>query len=381
MQLIKELPDPFRFENGQRVKSDNDWQRRREEIKNLLCNIQYGTMPGTPEKVTAKILKSETFKNGESCEQVHLAFTPQKDQPTLTFGVDITIWRPSKHAVERRQQTISNFGKEGLPTLIYVGNNKFESLLKNGYMMICYENNQLEPMEMGNPIIGPARTVYQKLEPNAYSWGSIAVWAWGGLRVLEYALSLADTNKNQTLISGHSRNGKTALLAGALDERIAIVNPAGSGCAGAGSYLALGENCEDLAALTSRERWWAWTHANFEKFSGHETELPFDQHFLMGLVAPRPLLRTEGTTDTWANPEGTCVSFLATEPIYQFLGVPQNNGIYFHEGGHTHTEEDATAVVAFADQHFFNVPTSTHFKTLLRDKSEFPTAFHWTHPT
>ena len=135
------------------------------------------------------------------------------------------------------------------------------------------------------------------------------------------------------MISEHSRNGKTALLAGALDDRIAIVNPAGSGCAGAGSYLALGDDCEDLAALTERKRWWTWTHPDFEKWAGHEKDLPFDQHFLMGLVAPRPLLQTEGRDDLWANPEGTDASFSATQPIYGFLGVPERNGIHIREGG------------------------------------------------
>jgi hypothetical protein len=100
----------------------------------------------------------------------------------------------------------------------------------------------------------------------------------------------------------------------------------------------------------------------------------------MGLVSPRPLLRTEGTTDEWANPEATCISFLATEPIYQFLDVPNRNGIYFHEGGHSHTEEDAIALLAFADGHFFGVLSTITFKTLLHDKTEFPTAFSWPNP-
>jgi len=381
MRLIKELPDPFLFENGQRVTSTKEWPQRREEIKHLMRNIQYGTMPGAPEDVSATSLETETFKNGETREKLRLEFTPNKNHPNITFGVDVTMWRPSEQAIKKRKETLPAFGKKGLPALVYVGNRKFESLLNNGYMIICYENNQLEPMEMGHAIVGPARTAYQELEPNAYSWGSISVWAWGGLRVFEYALSLPEIDHNQIMISGHSRNGKTALLAGALDDRIALVNPAGSGCAGAGSYLALGEKCEDLAALTSRKRWWVWTRANFENFAGREEELPFDQHFLMSLVAPRPLLRTEGTTDEWANPEGTCVSFLATEPIYQFLNVPERNGIYFHEGGHDHTEEDAAALVAFADAHFFGTHTTTNFKTLLRDQSEFPTGFSWTHPT
>lgn len=381
MRLIKELPDPFLLKNGQRVASIKDWQKRREEIKDMMLNIQYGTMPDAPEGVFATTLETETFKNGETREKLRLEFTPQKSHPNITFGVDVTIWRPSEQTIKKRKETLPAFGKKGLPALVYVGNRKFESLLNNGYLIICYENNQLEPMEMGHAIVGPARTAYQELEPNTYSWGSISVWAWGGLRVFEYALSLPEIDNNQIMISGHSRNGKTALLAGALDDRIALVNPAGSGCAGAGSYLALGDKCEDLAALTSRERWWAWTHPHFENFVGKEEELPFDQHFLMSLVAPRPLLRTEGTTDEWANPEGTCVSFLATEPIYQFLDIPEHNGIYFHEGGHDHTEEDAAALVAFADAHFFRMPTTTNFKTLLRDKTEFPTGFSWTYPT
>jgi hypothetical protein len=380
MRLITELPDPFLLKNGQRVASIEDWQQRREEIKDMMLNIQYGTMPGAPEAVSTTTLETETLDSGETREKLRLEFTPNKHHPNLTFGVDVTVWRPSEKAITKRKETINGFGKNGLPALIYVGDKKFETLLNNGYMMICYENNQLEPMEMGNAIVGPARTAYQELEPDAHSWGSISIWAWGGLRMLEYALSLPEVDNDQIMISGHSRNGKTALLAGALDDRIALVNPAGSGCAGAGSYLALGEKCEDLAALTSRERWWAWAHPNFEKWVGNEEELPFDQHFLMSLVAPRPLLRTEGTTDEWANPEGTCVSFLATEPIYQCLNVPDRNGIYFHEGGHTHTEEDATALVAFADAHFFQVPSTTNFKTLLRDKAEFPTAFSWANP-
>ena len=381
MRLISELPDPFLMQDGRRVASLNDWQQRREKIKDMMLNIQYGTMPGAPESVAVQTLETETLDGGETREKLRLEFTPQKDRPDLTFGMDVTVWRPSPEAIEKCKSSINGFGKNGLPVLIYVGNKKFESLLNGGYMMICYENNQLEPMEMGKPIVGPARTSYNELEPDTYTWGSISVWAWGGLRLVDYALTLPEINPQQIMISGHSRNGKTALLAGALNDRIALVNPAGSGCAGAGSYLALGDDCEDLAALTSRERWWAWTHADFETWTGREHELPFDQHFLMGLVAPRPLLRTEGTTDEWANPEGTCISFLATEPIYNFLDVPKRNGIYFHEGGHSHTEEDAAALIAFADLHFFNHPTTTSFKKLLRDETEFPAAFSWSKPT
>jgi hypothetical protein len=190
---------------------------------------------------------------------------------------------------------------------------------------------------MGNPKIGPAKAAYAKLEPDIYSWGSISVWAWGRIRMVDYAYSLPQINKKHIIITGHSRNGKTALLAGALDERISIVNPAGSGCGGAGSYLTLDDSCEDIAALTDTRRWWAWMHPNFAHFGYKEERLFFDQHFLMGLVAPRLLLRTEGILDEWANPKGTMIAFLVSEEIYKFHGVPDHNQLHFEQGAMTIT--------------------------------------------
>ncbi|HIO49243.1 TPA: hypothetical protein EYN23_18095 [Candidatus Poribacteria bacterium] len=380
MKLIKELPNPFLMKDGSRVVTEEDWNQRRQEIKDMMINIQYGSIPSSPEEVKIKHLESKMLDGGETQEELYFEFVPKRDQPEIKFGMNVTVLFPSLEAVKKRKMSVEGFGRNGIPALIYVGKSVFHDLLQSGYMMICYENNQLEPIEMGNPIVGPVRQAYEKLEPGKYSWGSISVWAWGALQLLEYILTLASVDKKQIMISGHSRNGKTALLAGALDDRIAIVNPAGSGCAGAGSYLALGDDCEDLAALTDRKRWWTWTHPDFEKWAGHEKDLPFDQHFLMGLVAPRPLLRTEGRDDLWANPEGTYASFSATQPIYDFLGVPERNGIHIREGGHYQGEEDSGALLAFADWHFFNLSPKHCFKGLLQEGMEFPTFFRWTHP-
>jgi len=380
MRLIKQLPDPFALRDGGRTASVDEWRRRREEIKETMLGLQYGTLPGPPERSAVTPLESQSLAGGETRQRLRFEFIPNAARPEIGFGMDATVWHPAEASLARRRQTVSRFGDTGIPTLVYVGDKKCEPLLERGYRVICYDNSQLEPMEMGNPIVGPARAAYRTLWPERYSWGSIAVWAWGALRLVDYALGLSDTDPRQIAISGHSRNGKTALLAAALDERIALANPAGSGCAGAGSYLALGENCEDLAALTSRQRWWAWTHPDFERWAGREVELPFDQHFLMALVAPRPLLRTEGEEDEWANPEGTCVSFLATQPVYDFLGVPEANGIRFRPGGHDHTPEDLEALADFADAAFFGRPSTEDFKRLLRPQPSFPAAFAWRPP-
>ncbi len=177
MRLIKHLPDPFLMQDGRRVISVEDWQKRREEIKDMMLNIQYGTMPGPPEKVSVTIIESQTQVNGETCEKLRFDFTAKEDRPDLTFGMDVTVWHPSTDSIVQRKNTVKGFAQNGIPVLIYVGNRQFEQLLAKGYTVICYENNQLEPMEMGHAIVGPARTAYQQLAPDRHSWGSISTWA------------------------------------------------------------------------------------------------------------------------------------------------------------------------------------------------------------
>ncbi|MBD3350554.1 MAG: hypothetical protein GF364_03610 [Candidatus Lokiarchaeota archaeon] len=369
MRIIKSFPDPFLTKEGKRVKSIENWEKRRSEITELMQNIQYGTIPEAPDEVKATIEEKITFDTGEIIENVHFDIIPDKTRSEVHFGMDGNVLIPPKEAIKEKKKKIPNFGKKKLPCLIYVGGNMLYDMSEEGYVVISYQNTQLEPDKMGNPIIGPAQEAYNRLFPNKYTWGSIAVWAWGAMRMVDYALSRSEINPDQVMISGHSRNGKTALLAGALDERISIVNPAGSGCAGAGSYLALGEHSEDLKAITDHKRWWAWLHPDFERFAGKEETLPFDQHYLMGLVAPRPLLRVEGKQDAWANPKGTSCSFLATQPIYDLLDAAEWNGIFYHNGGHKHTDEDREALREFAESYFFKAEKKRSFKEIVVNPS------------
>jgi len=379
MRLIKPLPDPFLTDDG-RVSTPPEWSRHRESIKRTMLDVQYGTMPGPPDRVAVTVAEEAPTREGHTEQVVSFVFAPRGDRPDVSFGMDAVVRRPSASAASARRGAVDGFGDGGLPTLIYVGGGNFPLLLDAGYMIVSFENNQIEPMEMGRPMVGVAREAYEMVDPGAYSWGSVSAWAWGALRLVDYAATLDEVDSSRLLISGHSRNGKTALLAGALDERIALVNPAGSGCAGAGSYLALDTGCEDLAALTSRARWWAWTHADFEHWAGREAELPFDQHFLMGLVAPRPLLRTEGSADAWANPAGTCAAFLATQPVYDVLGASDANGICVRDGGHFQGDEDIDALREFADWHLYGVPPTRDFDAVPYDDGVFSECFPWSTP-
>jgi hypothetical protein len=380
MKLIKKLPDTFMLKSGDRVASAEDWRARRSEIAKLLLEQQYGTMPPAPDVVNATTGNWVLEKSGRKHRTDSLWLTPNQEKPRTSFKLGLTITYPTDDAIAKRKSANPQFDQDGLPALIYVGGKTHNSVLDSGYVIINYPNDTIEPTEIGKPKLGPAREAYQALYGKQYSWGSISAWAWGARRILDHAIRLPEINKSRVAISGHSRNGKTALLAGGLDERFAVVNPAGSGCAGAGSYLALGDACEDLAAMTSRDRWWAWAHPDFESYSGNEADLPFDQHFLMSLVAPRPLLRTEGVDDDWANPEGTSVSYLGTQPIYDFLNVGDRNTIFYRSGGHDHTEEDAAALVAVCDEHFFCVSLTQDLSKVLPQTPPTDQLFDWVTP-
>jgi len=374
------LPNPFILIDGTKITSIEQWERWRKEIKELVLELEYGTMPGVPEDARSEIVETQETEGYLSMQKLKYIFIPIRSRPEISFGLEVTIRFPDPKTVERVKQKIPTFGVGGLPCVIYVGMNPCIELLENGYIIINYQNDQLEPIEEGNPIIGPARTAYQLVEPDNYTWGSISVWAWGAIRMVDYALSISSVNKDQIIITGHSRNGKTALLAGALDERIAIVNPAGSGCAGAGSFLALDEGCEDIAALTDKRRWWTWMLPDFAHYGYNENKLFFDQHFLMGLVAPRPLLRTEGILDEWANPRGTVVAYLATEEIYKFHGVPERNQLALRAGGHTQNREDMLALLSISNWHFFGVQQERIFKDLVCEPDKLPPFMDWKCP-
>jgi endo-1,4-beta-xylanase len=155
------------------------------------------------------------------------------------------------------------------------------------------------------------------------------------------------------IITGHSRRGKTALLAGALDERFAMVVPNGSGTGGTGSFLVQGPVSETLQSITSTRKFKSWFKEDFNQYGRKEKNLPFDQHFLCALIAPRILLSTNGLEDWWSNPAGTQTIYKATDIVYEFFGEQQKNGLHFRKGGHGFRQEDFAVLLDFADIHLW----------------------------
>ncbi|HOK96463.1 MAG TPA: alpha/beta hydrolase family protein [Anaerohalosphaeraceae bacterium] len=330
LPVLSTLPDPFIMQNGSHVKTVSDWQRRRDELKILFAYYEYGHMPPAPGNVTAKIQSEKVSESGAIQRHVILTMGPQE-----SIAVNVGIVIPP--------------GTGPFPVIIRNDYGIFripQELLQRGYMLVDYNRHDFDPDKDG--VAGPAQSAYPD-----YDWATLAVWAWGGMRVIDYLTTLDYVDKDKLIFTGHSRGGKAALLAGAMDERIALTVPNGSGCGGAGCFRLQGQTCETLEKITDPKRFGYWFVPRFREFADRENLLPFDQHLLRALVAPRGLLSTDSVDDLWANPYGTQQSYLAAQPVFEWLGVPENQGIWFRRGPHDQNEEDWQALVDFADMLFF----------------------------
>ena len=151
--------------------------------------------------------------------------------------------------------------------------------------------------------------------------GTIALWAWGFHRVVDYLTTDGKdrVDPKRIAVVGHSRNGKTALLAGAFDERIALVIPLQAGCGGTAPSRTADTRAESVKRInTSFPHWFC---DNFQLFNDQTERLPFDQHCLIALCAPRPVLLPNAEEDLWANPSGQFELLRAASPVYQLLGA------------------------------------------------------------
>ena len=155
------------------------------------------------------------------------------------------------------------------------------------------------------------------IKPGPHACATIAAWAWGIHRAVDYLVTDKDIDAKRIAVVGHSRLGKTALLAAAFDDRLALAIPHQAGCGGtAPSRGKVGESVKRIN--TSFPHWFT---GDFKDFNDQPERLPFDQNCLVALVAPRPVLFSNAVEDTWANPDGQFQVLQAAEPVYRLLNA------------------------------------------------------------
>jgi hypothetical protein len=341
---IPGLPDPFLFSDGTRVNTPDDWQRRREEIITMLLRHQYGAMPPAPDSVRAETGNPEPVFDGLGTYRAVTLRVGPGDGIPVRAGLYVPSGGDGLHPVVLALEPVWD------PALEPVA----QEMLSRGYAFAGYALEDLDRDDADRS------DGLHPLYPE-HDWATLSVWAWGAMRMVDYLLTCPEIDAGRIAITGHSRRGKTALLAGALDTRIALTAPHASGAGGAGCWRFNNPDAESLDAITDPERFGYWFVPGFRAFAGREDRLPFDQHFLKALVAPRGLLCYEALGDPWANPGGTWITTRAAGEVFSFLGAADRNAAWWRPGGHAMTPDDWTALLDFADVVFFGKPPARDF--------------------
>jgi hypothetical protein len=386
-----EPPDPLVMFDGTPVKTRADWfDRRRPELKALFAHYMYGHAPPAPAKVEAAVEREDRAYFGGKATKKELALS---FGPPGTPKVHLLLIVPNGQGRQGRGQAPApvflglnfhgNYAAVDDPTIPLptgwvprggkgVKDNRAtdagrgsqadvwqaERVIGRGYALATFYAGDVAPDRPGPAAEG--ETV-QRSYPG-YDWGHIAAWAWGLSRAADYLVTDPDVDKTRIAVVGHSRMGKTALLAAAFDERFALVIPHQSGTGGmAPDRATVGEGVRRINTNFPH-----WFNAEFKRFNDHPEKLPFDQNCLVALVAPRPILVTGATQDLGANPQGQLDMLAAAAPVYAFLGagglgtrtlpepgtmVPTTLGFAMRAGRHAMNAADWTFFLDFADRH------------------------------
>jgi hypothetical protein len=358
------LPKILTTSRGQIVTDKSTWENlRRPEVLALFKNEVYGQMVHTYDSLSFIFNRMVTdAMNGKA---------------TLK-EVQITVWKIGKSVNIALYYFLPNKRKGAVPVFLLINNrdkkntdpsrkekSEFwpaEMLIDSGFGIAAFHVSDLAADNKETYQNGVLQLYPEQMKvPNGMK--AIGAWAWGACRVLDYFNQDADINPKQIFVVGHSRGGKAALWAGAVDKRFAMVFSNCSGNSGAAlSKRKFGETVKVINTNFPH-----WFTENYKKYNDNEPALPVDQHMLIASIAPRPVYVTSATKDLWADPTGSYLSLVHAKKVYDLYGKPSaltpeppavNSpiiksflGYHNREGIHDLTVYDWTNFIRFANYH------------------------------
>lgn len=385
------LPDPLVMLDGRPVTSRAQWfHERRPELKALFEHYMYGTIPPKPAhlkvnhvgeyhdfldgKATLKLITLETGVANAPRIDLMLVVPNARRGPVPVF---LTMDFCGNHAltddprVPLARSWLANSCPgctNNLATEAARGRQKanwpLTEIVSRGYALAAFYSGDIDS-DRANVSDG----IYAWLaggDPdrnNPTNRGTLAAWAWGFHRCVDYLVTDRVLDPGRIAAVGHSRNGKTALLAAAFDDRIGMAFPHQAGCGGtAPSRGKIGESVKVI-----NDHFPHWFNGRFKEFNDAPERLPFDQNCLLALCAPRPVLFSAAEEDQWSNPAGQFEVLQAADPVYRLLGteglevkqapplrqlVNSPLGYYLREGKHSMTADDWRVFLQFADRYW-----------------------------
>jgi hypothetical protein len=389
------LPDPLVAEDGTKVDSSDVWRtRRRPEILRLFEEHVHGRSPAAPDRIEFIVTSTEANALGGKAtrKQVTVFVTGDRKGPSI----DLLLYVPNRvkkpvpaflglnfygnHTVDADPGIkLSERWMRPNPEKGVVDNRATEAsratsasrwpvekIIDRGYGLATVYYGDIEPDFPEGWKMGVRTGFDTDDEESGYGpdrLGSIGVWAWGLSRAMDYLEEDADVDSTYVAVMGHSRLGKTALWAGAQDERFALVISNNSGEGGASLVRRrFGEALHHSVSMVPY--WYRHRYADYAK---RESELPVDAHMLVALMVPRPVYVASAKEDLWADPRGEFLAAKHAGPVYELFGaggvgveempaVDQSVGgfVGYHvrTGAHDVTEFDWEQYMNFADRHF-----------------------------
>ena len=342
-------PELLKFQDGKQISDSVQWKTRRKEIKKILGQYVFGQWPPFPSKIAIKYQKSAT----EGSE----LYINKKVQ--LYFA-------PSEKAVEYAERTFSNrrtdpcnFDVASLGVELYLpkkGKGPFPVIIGSSS-----GEKKLYPEDLEKLRRGYALAFYSRKDADNipfvyvdYQCTQIEWWAFAVSRCVDLLYSLPEIDHTKIAVEGHSRGGKTALLAAVMDERInaAIVSHPGTGTGSFNLWRYAGDKFGGETLENSTRRFQYWNNPRMRFFIGRENKLPFDSHFLLALMAPRACLVSTGEHDEVGEVWGDQQSYAAVKEVYQLYGKDDRLGFYASPGGHEETEQMAGDYLNWLDMQF-----------------------------
>lgn len=327
MPSIPFLPDPLVIDEGGRnipVENLSQWKEKREWMKEQLQRYVSGTFPPAPDNLEVKILSEE--KDGQTTlRMVELSFGPG-------------------HQAKMTAELMIPPGEGPFPVFLTQWNHRewAQVAVRRGYIGCVYAGADAKDDS----------EKYSEIWAGEYDFTRLMRRAWGASRVIDYLHTLSVVDKDKIGITGHSRNGKSSLMAAAFDERITACIPSsgGTGAEVPWRYCSQNYDIEDIALLACAQP--AWLHPRLRFFAGREDKLPVDQNLFMALIAPRGLMLSTAITEGASNPWGIEDAYHVTKKVHEFLGVPDNLAIRSRYGLHGVCARDIEDYIDFFDYVF-----------------------------
>jgi len=388
------LPDPLTTFDGRKIDSREAWESvRKPELKDLFQHYMYGELPPV-SAVSGSVRRTDPKAFGGKATLQEIALTIVGDQK-----VDLLLVIPNRRNAPAPvfvglnftgNHTLVDDPAVALPTTWMRGggkggevvNNKatekgrgknigtwaLEQSIDRGYAVATVYYGDIFPDKPDFndgvfPKFHPAMPGQKS--PGDTGCGAVAMWAWGLHRMIDYLVTRSELDASRIAVTGHSRLGKTALLAAAFDDRVALAIPHQAGCGGTGPSRSKNPKAESVKRINTSFPHWFDDH--FKKFNDDVDRLPFDQNCLLALCAPRPVLYTNGVEDQWANPGGQLEMMVSASEVYELYGkeglaatelpplgtrVGGTLSFYYRAGPHVSDPDYWKVFLDFADRNF-----------------------------